>query len=280
MKMASPKLYILPMGHIENDLAWNIAVVKPGSVDSPHPAAEWVRVPCFAYLIEHPRLGRVLFDLGPHPDDATRLPEYARKHFPWFGSPLDTIGPRLAGLGIQPGDIDLIIISHLHWDHCGGLCYFSNSNAGKRVLVGRKDFEFGLAATHQKADQPFGGGGYFRANFELPGISFETLDPELGNLPLAPDFEIIHLCGHTPQVLGIVLQLAHTGTVIIPSDAIYMARNYGPPPAAPGIVHDTLGFYKSVAMVQRLQTARQATIFYPHDPEQMDQLHYAPLCYE
>jgi N-acyl homoserine lactone hydrolase len=280
MNMATPKLYVLPMGEIENDLAWNIAVPKAGSVDEPHPKAEWIRVPCFSYLIEHPTLGRILFDLGAHPDDTTRLPEYARKHFPWFGSRQDTIGPKLAELGLKPNDIDLIIISHLHWDHCGGLCYFSNEAAGKKVLVGKKDFEFGLVSTHQASDQPFGGGGYYRDNFEVAGITFETVDPELGNLTLAPDLEIIHLGGHTPQVMGIVLQLANTGTVILPSDAIYMAGNFGPPPVAPGIVYDTLGFYKSVAVVRRLQETKQAKIFYPHDPEQMRELHFAPLFYD
>ncbi len=278
--MATPKLYILPMGQIENDLAWNIAVPKAGSVDDPHPAAEWVRVPCFAYLIEHPQLGRILFDLGPHPEDGTRLPEYARSHFPWLGASQDTIEPKLAELGLRPKDIDQIIISHMHWDHCGGLCYFSHEPAGRNVLVGKRDLEYGLLATHQDANQPFGGGGYFRANFELPGIAYETLDPELGDWTLAPDLEIINLGGHTPQVLGIVLRLANTGTVILPSDAIYMAKNYGPPPIAPGIVHDTLGFFKSVARVKRLQAARQAAIFYPHDPEQMRQLRYAPLFYD
>jgi N-acyl homoserine lactone hydrolase len=278
--MATPKLYILPMGFIENDLAWNIAVPRPGSVDQPHPAAEWVRVPCFAYLIEHPQLGRVLFDVGPHPDDGTRLPEYARKHFPWIGSSRDTIGPKLGELGLQPKDIDLIIISHMHWDHSGGLYYFSNDAAGQKVLVGKRDFEYGLVATHQKANERYSGGGYFHDNFEVPGISFELLDSELGNLTLAPDFQIIHLGGHTPQILGIVLQLANHGTVILPSDALYMAKNFGPPPQVPGIIYDTLSFYKSAAIVNRLQTASRATIFYPHDPEQMSQLRYAPLFYD
>jgi len=38
-------------------------------------------------------------------------------------------------LGLNPKDIDLVIISHSHWDHCGGLARLLNLNRDLKVYV-------------------------------------------------------------------------------------------------------------------------------------------------
>ncbi|GAH36675.1 unnamed protein product, partial [marine sediment metagenome] len=38
-------------------------------------------------------------------------------------------------LGINPKDIDLIVISHSHWDHCGGLARLLNLNRDLKVYI-------------------------------------------------------------------------------------------------------------------------------------------------
>jgi len=38
-------------------------------------------------------------------------------------------------LGINPKDIDLVVISHSHWDHCGGLARVLNLNKNLEVYV-------------------------------------------------------------------------------------------------------------------------------------------------
>ena len=38
-------------------------------------------------------------------------------------------------LGIDPKDIDLVVISHSHWDHCGGLARLLNLNLNLKIYI-------------------------------------------------------------------------------------------------------------------------------------------------
>src|SRR5262245_21476048 len=81
-----------------------------------------LRVPVPSFLIDHPR-GRVLFDSGLHPeagtDPAGRLGAVAR-YFTVELGPEEDVGSRLAALDVDPGRIDYLVTSHLHFDHTGG----------------------------------------------------------------------------------------------------------------------------------------------------------------
>jgi len=87
-----------------------------------------IDAPILAFLIET-RQGRVLFDVGC---------DYAKLSDPqlrarWFDPVEFPMGPpemteeqrlpaHLARHGLSPADIDLVFLSHLHFDHAGGLC--------------------------------------------------------------------------------------------------------------------------------------------------------------
>lgn len=274
--MGKLRFTILAHGFIENDLAWNIAVPRPGSVEEPNPRAEWVRVPSFSVLIEHPDIGYVLYDTGSCPgDELDRRPEIIRKLFPFYAKREEFLDERLASLHMKPEDISVIVISHMHWDHAGGLKFFANTKAGSNIFVNKKDYVYGITETH-RSPETFGGGGYLKDNFEFAGLSFNFIEEDQ---PLAQGLDIITLEGHTPGLLGLVVQL-DSGTYIFPSDAVYMSRNYGPPMQLPGIVYDTLGFERSIKKLYLLQKKYNAKMIFPHDPEQFARLRLAPYFYE
>src|SRR5690606_9145392 len=87
------------------------------------------RVPMPMYLIEHAE-GLVLFDAGLDPEfsgdpvggygevaERIRL-EYDDRHL---------IEPYLAERGHSLRDVSVVVASHLHWDHIGGLKQFTNA---------------------------------------------------------------------------------------------------------------------------------------------------------
>ena len=104
--MSDTKVYLLDGGTLVIDgyhVFWNRG-----------PGGE-VRFPCYAVLIEH-KDGRYMFDTGyDHAHVQRVLP---------FEKPIQTreqtIPGALATIGLKPEDIDYVINSHYHFDHCGG----------------------------------------------------------------------------------------------------------------------------------------------------------------
>jgi N-acyl homoserine lactone hydrolase len=91
--------------------------------------SEWSAwLPTFAYAIEH-RDGIILVDAGASAA-VNRLPRW----HPYFRSavrfdiePDEEAGPQLRAIGIGPGDVRRVVLTHLHIDHDGGLEAFPMS---------------------------------------------------------------------------------------------------------------------------------------------------------
>jgi N-acyl homoserine lactone hydrolase len=254
------RMYIFGHGYIENDVAVNILNPHIGTVEDKYPPAEWHRVPSVTFLIHHPTEGWILYDTTSHPDWMHRWPEYSQKFAPPILPADETLEARLTQMGLKPSDIDWVIQSHLHQDHAGGIELFAGTKAGSRIVVHRAELERALFNVFSGQEDAK---AYVRADIAgIPGIKYHVVDEEE---EFAPGIEMIHLPGHTPGVIGLVLHFKNSGTIILPSDAIYMARNFGPPPVLPGIFDDSTALLASVRKVARLKKKYNARLFYPHD---------------
>jgi glyoxylase-like metal-dependent hydrolase (beta-lactamase superfamily II) len=96
-----------------------------------------ITIPVPVYLIEHPQ-GRVLFDSGLHPDcqhDPTaRLGEQMTRLFRIGFAPGEDVSARLEAIDRDPDKINVLINSHLHFDHVGGNALIPNAT----MLVQRR----------------------------------------------------------------------------------------------------------------------------------------------
>ena len=89
-------------------------------------------MPAAAFLIEHPQ-GTVVFDTGMHPE-LEAPPCGMRSTAPLFQvehSPAWTITGQLEHAGGAPDAVDIAVVSHLQFDHAGGLGQLHQA----RVLV-------------------------------------------------------------------------------------------------------------------------------------------------
>src|SRR5689334_25373023 len=82
---------------------------------------ESIDLPVSCALLRH-RQGNVLFDTGCHPsvveDAQARWGGLAKMMTPIM-APDDNVITGLATVGMKPTDIDVVVCSHLHPDHCG-----------------------------------------------------------------------------------------------------------------------------------------------------------------
>src|SRR3984893_13455239 len=104
--MVAKKVYILDGGSLVIDrsqVLWHIDVGTP------------VRFPVYSVLIEHPE-GLFMFDTGYDLDLVNEMLPFELPE----QTPEQTVPGQLAKCGFAPADIDAVINSHLHFDHCGG----------------------------------------------------------------------------------------------------------------------------------------------------------------
>jgi glyoxylase-like metal-dependent hydrolase (beta-lactamase superfamily II) len=104
---------------------------------------DWTEtLPIYAFAIEHPE-GVIVVDTGE--DARASAPGYFAGWHPGLRAfreqvaPEQEIGPQLQRLGIQPGDVRWVVLTHLHTDHAGGLHHFPDNE----IVVTRTELEYG-----------------------------------------------------------------------------------------------------------------------------------------
>lgn len=254
------KLYILDLGYMEMDQAWFVLNYNAATRDEPNRPAVWVKVPVLSFLIVHPR-ANILFDTGCDPRGMSeQWPEFTRTHFPFYQKPEQYLDNRLAEIGLKTDDIDYVVASHLHYDHAGNIKNFKKS----RLLVNRNELAVALMTTHTK---PQFNTAYSKYDINVDAMRWQTVEEDF---ELLPGVDVINLEGHCAGILGLVVHLEKSGTVICPSDALYSTLNYGPPARLPGSIYDSLGFFRTVEKINRLQKKYSARILYSHSIEQFE----------
>jgi glyoxylase-like metal-dependent hydrolase (beta-lactamase superfamily II) len=147
------------------------------------------------YLVRTPA-ANVLLDTGIGPDAGRRIADfYSFDRRPGLLAALEA-------LGLGAGDIDLVVNSHLHFDHCGGN---TAKRAGgtwaptfprARYVVRRGEWEQALHPVER--DRPS-----YRPAALKPLADTGRLDLPEGDAPLAPGIEAVLVAGHTAHHQGI-----------------------------------------------------------------------------
>ena len=127
-------------------------------------------------LVETPA-GRVLIETG----IGERLDDKNRAMRGYEGMP---VVPKLRNAGFDPGSVDLVAMSHLHYDHAGGLLLADGTKAfpRARIVAQRAEWEIALSGNSRvlaSYDQPelrlvadWGAEGWAEGDRELvPGVS-------------------------------------------------------------------------------------------------------------
>jgi N-acyl homoserine lactone hydrolase len=212
-----------------------------------------LRVPIWSYLI---RTGdtNILIDTG-MPPAAADGPLFPNDRIVPVMTREEVITARLAGLGLQPRDVDVLINSHLHFDHAGGNTLFP-------------DHTFVL----QRAEYALVESGRYDAPYCQVMKKVKLLD---GDAEIVPGVQAIFTPGHAPGHMSFLVRTSRP--ILLTVDASYTADTFAPDRL--GAMQDKEAGASSVLRLQEIARSEGAAIFFGHDLRQGEEWRKAPEYY-
>ena len=203
----------------EGRLAWRKALGFGVSRD------QWLSVPLPAFLVEHPVAGPFLIDTGLHPSVAVnpsqnlgRIGLLALKDLRM--EPEQAVSAQLRARGMQPADVKLVVMTHLHIDHASAVAEYPQAT----FLVSRAEWEAATEASQLH--------GYLKSQFDH-AFDYRLLDFEGADASsfagFARSFDLfgdgsvrcVYTPGHTLGHMSVVLR-TRAGETLVAGDAIYL----------------------------------------------------------
>jgi len=175
----------------------------------------------------------------------------------------DNVISELRSIDLTPDDIDIVVNSHLHCDHCGCNEFFTNAT----IYVHADE----LAVAPKRE-----GRGYFQADWKHPAPvvqingEFDIFDD--GRIVLLP------LPGHTPGLTGLLADLPNSGAFLLASDAVAIRENLDFE-IIPKNTWDQEIHANSIAEIKKIEKSG-ATIVYGHDLAQWAVFKRSYECYD
>jgi len=197
-----------------------------------------IDMPVLAWFIEG-QGHRILVDTGGHD------PAQADLHQPYQREKAQDPVSRLAALGVRPEDIDILILTHLHWDHSSNTHLFPKA----RVIVQREELRY-AAAPLDPHHVP-----YHSIPPRLQSLGrFEVID---GDKEIVEGVSVHLLPGHTPGIQGVAVR-ASGAVYFIAGDNVPLMENwnakekYGAAHWPNGIHVDLEAFFKTLRRMETL----------------------------
>lgn len=239
------------------------AVIDKGMVQ-PGTTGEWL-TPFPSYLIEH-REGVVLFDTGLDPDgagDPARVYGDAASSSQMQYTAEQRLDRQLSAAGFNVADVGHVVLSHLHFDHTGGMTLFPHA----RFYAGEGEMAYAYNPDAHTC------GLYRREELDASQDYAWTVVSEDG-LDLFGDGSIVllFLPGHSPGSLAMRVRLP-SRTMILSVDVAH--ARYGLDTATPFLFDsDSEQAIRSLKQLKRMESRAGTELWIGHDPDDWEK--YGP----
>lgn len=259
----------------------------PAWVVTGRPSLEILRFPSLVGVIRHPDRGLILFDAGYSPrffDETRRLPGAIYRHLtPVTCGEEDTAAAWLRRADRDPDDVALVILSHFHADHVGGLLDFPRARLLYRRSALEREFRRRSAWRNLAAGVLPG-----LLPADLEGRSQFVEDRPVVRLPSAyapftEGYDLlgdgtllgVDLAGHARGQMGVLLPRTQGPEVFLIADACWQRRAVShleyPHPIVRLITDDTRRYRQRIRDLHQLSIARPDLLLVPsHCAESLD----------
>jgi glyoxylase-like metal-dependent hydrolase (beta-lactamase superfamily II) len=157
--------------------------------------------PVFSFVLEHPE-GLIAIDTGVNP--RVRVPHAQRRFAPQpIALPEARLDLQMRKRGLRPEDVRTIVITHLDWDHAGGVEHFPSAE----VLVHGREFRSASTLLGRARYQPRTWPSDFAPTlFELDSEPVGPF-PRSREVTEAGDVRLVDLPGHTAGQVGVIARV-------------------------------------------------------------------------
>jgi N-acyl homoserine lactone hydrolase len=242
-------LYVVPLrlGHIVRDKSAFLYLKDMGKVQD---------FPIIAWYIGGGET-KILVDTGTNSPEET-----APFHLPLIRTPDESLPAALASIGIQPSDIQIVVNTHLHWDHC----YNNHLFPEARFYVQREELRYAIdpLPVHVHGYEPPSIG--MKTTFL--GTRFSAVE---GDVQIAPGVSLISTPGHSPGSQSVLVDTP-TARIIIASDTVPLFESWDGATSIPNAVHvDLESYYRTF---QRIADLKPDIVLPGHDQRVFDKERY------
>jgi len=189
---------------------------------------------------------KVLVDTG-----IGELPESHRKFFPVKRKVDETLKAQLLKHGLKPDDVDVVIITHLHFDHCGNNRLFKKA----RFIVQKDELKYAYEP------ERFQQAAYVREFFDVEGLNYETVR---GRSRVCEGVTVMRTPGHSIGHQSVAVEGDDGKNYVYCGDAAPIRENLERR-NIPGILYNA---HKALESIDRLRRIKNAVYIYPHDNQQ------------
>lgn len=232
-------------------LEYQITALKVGSLSVPKASMTYmsgfdqtVHLPVWAAAIEGNGV-KALVDTGIRDHD-----RWDRELQPCWREDDESIEAALAEIGWSPSDVELVINSHLHYDHAENNTLFRRA----RFVVSRAEWEYAKDPIPSQVKL---------YDFEWTDEVVSYLDYELvavDDFDVLPGLRLIQTPGHSRGHQSVVVNTSE-GTVCVAGDAACLPESFRGPAAPGGATSIEQGF----ASLERIRDSAQRVLM-NHDP--------------
>jgi N-acyl homoserine lactone hydrolase len=238
---------------------------------------EAIAIPVPTFLIRHPSAGAILVDTGLHPSIATDPKANFGSLGARFGQPTlrpgEDVPSQLRKRGLDPGEIPIVLMTHLHMDHSSAISEFPNST----LVVSEAEWQFATGSGGSVQNN------YRRAHFDY-AFEYRTVDFDRANINSYGGFgrtfdlfgdgsvRLAFTPGHSAGHMSVILRLVERDFVI-GGDVVYLLGQLDGSEPGPPRPQDAHNYRRSLQELRLFRRQYPDAIVTPgHDPAFYDQV--------